>query len=280
MCRPDRGRIRVKKFAAALALGVMCAPLAHAADAVVPPSPDMPPHEETRPRWALQITPYMWATGMKGHISPFRRLPTISVHKTFSDVVDDLDFGGFANIWGRYERFVVSGDLMYVSTSDSHSFTALPHVPLPPNISVTAKVKSTQLMAALMGGYRVVDTPDFSLDALGGVRFWHISNDVTASALGMNVSYGESFSWVDPMVGARAFLHLGDKASLHAQADIGGFNAGSDLTWSVLATVNYAFTDHFSVSAGYKVIDVNYDRRGHVFDTRLSGPVLGFTYRF
>jgi hypothetical protein len=135
-------------------------------------------------------------------------------------------------------------------------------------------------MATLQAGYRVVDTPKFTLDALGGIRFWHISNDVTVSALGLSRSYGESFNWVDPLVGTRALLRLTDKLSLQAQADIGGFGAGSELTWSVLGTVNYVLTDHLSVSAGYKALHVDYDRDGYVFDSRLNGPVLGVTYRF
>lgn len=271
----------MKRYAAALAMTAFCAPLAHAAgDVVLPPQNTPSYQQDMQPGRALQVTPYLWATGMKGRISPFRHLPTIGVHKSFSDVIDNLDFGGFVNIWGRYERFVLSADVMYVSTSDSHTFGSLPPLPLPPDTPVTARVKSKQFMATLTGGYRVIDTPDFSFDALGGVRFWRISNHVTAHVLGMSASHGESFGWVDPVIGARAFLHLGDKLSLHGQADIGGFTSGSKLTWSVLATINYAFSDHFSVSAGYKVLDVDYDRRGHVFDTRLNGPVLGLTYRF
>lgn len=272
----------MKKYAAALVLTAWSLSAAQAADALIAPMPDVLPEANTPSSWALQVTPYFWATGMKGHISPFRRLPTIGIDKSFSDVMDNLDFGGFINVWGRYERFILSGDLMYVRTTDSKTISNLP--PLPPYLpqipSISASVDSTQFMATLMGGYRIIDGDGFSLDALGGVRFWHISNDVTVSAAGLTGNYAESFSWVDPVVGLRGFLSLSDKFSLQAQADIGGFNAGSDLTWSVLATLNYAFTDHFSVSAGYKVLDIDYRRDGHVFDTRLSGPVLGLTYRF
>jgi hypothetical protein len=35
-----------------------------------------------------------------------------------------------------------------------------------------------------------------------------------------------------------------------------------------------------NVTAPYKVLDVDYDGGGHVYDTRLSRPVLGVTYRF
>lgn len=270
----------MKRHAVAIALILCGAQAAYAADATV----DMPeePVPAERPNWALQITPYMWAAGLGGSISPFRRAPTIGVEKSFSDVLEDLNFGGFVNIWGRYDRFVFSGDVMYVNTTDSHASGPLPPlpVPIPPGTVVNGDVDTEQFMATLQGGYRVVDTRDFTLDALGGVRFWHISNDVTVSALGLSRSYGESFGWADPVVGARAFLRLTEKLSLQAQADIGGFGAGSDFTWSALATVNYVFTEHLSVSAGYKVLDVDYDRGGHVYDTQLSGPVLGMTYRF
>ena len=242
------------------------------------------------PNWALQVTPYMWAAGLDGHISPFGPAPTIGVEKSFSDVIDDLNFGGFVKSWGRYDRLVFSGDIMYVDTTDSHDTGPLPAftIPgvgvIPSGGNIDAKVDTKQFTATLMGGYRVIDTPQFTLDALGGARFWYISNDVklTGSLGGISgsVSHDESFGWVDPLVGLRAFLPLTEKLSLQGQADIGGFGAGSDLTWSALATVNHVFSEHLSASVGYKVLDVDYDHNGHVYDTRLSGPVLGMTYRF
>jgi len=67
---------------------------------------------------------------------------------------------------------------------------------------------------------------------------------------------------------------------LLVQGDIGGFGAGSDLSVSALATVNYVFSDRLSASAGYKLLDVDYDHGGHVYDAHLGGPVLGLTHRF
>lgn len=240
--------------------------------------------------WALQVTPYIWAASLDGHVSPFKRGPTIGVEKSFSEVIDNLNFGGFINIWGRYDRLVFSGDIMYVDTADIHRVGPLPafSIPdvgvIPPGGNIDAKIDTKQFTATLMGGYRVIDTPQFSLDALAGARFWHISNTVklTGSHRGLSgsVSYDESFGWVDPLVGLRAFLPITDKLSVQSQADIGGFGAGSDFTWSTLVTVNYAFQDSLSASVGYKLLDVDYDYNSHVYDTRLSGPALGMTYRF
>lgn len=242
--------------------------------------------------WNWQITPYVWAASMKGDISPFKHAPTLNVKKTFSDVMSDFSMGGFINAWGRYEHFVFSGDMMYISTRSTDasgplSAFQLPGlgVTIPPGSSTRAKVKNKQFMATVQGGYRVFSGPSFTVDAMAGVRFWHISTDVSVTAghqaIGsVSASQRERFSWVDPLVGVRAFVPITDNWSLQLQADVGGFGVGSTSTWSTLGTVNYVFSDRFSASAGYKVLDVDYKHGGHVYDVRMKGPVLGLTYRF
>lgn len=248
----------------------LSAPMAHADEADMGAGKD----------WAVQVTPYLWATGLDGNISPFRRAPVIGVDKSFSDVMEDLNFGGFINLWARCGPWVLSGDLMYSDTTGAHGFGAVPPLPVPPGTPITADIDTRQFTATLQGGYRIIDSGDFTFDALGGLRYWHISNKVTVSALGLSRSYKESFGWVDPLIGARLFKRLNERLSLQAQADIGGFGVGANLTWSLLATVNYTFSDRFSAAFGYKVLDVDYDHDGHVFDTQMRGPVLGLTYRF
>ena len=234
--------------------------------------------EQASRDWALQITPYLWASGIKGDISPFRQAPTIHIEKSFSEIMDDLNFGTFVDVWGRYGNYVFSADIMYVNTTEGHVIGALPIIGNTPGLS--ADVDTEQFTATLKAGYRVYADPQFTLDLLGGVRIWHVSNEVTVNYGPFSISHDESFGWADPVVGMRAFVRLTDQFSLQAQADVGGFGVGSDLTWQALATFNYAFTDHMSASVGYKILHVDYDSGGHVFDTTLSGPVLGFTYRF
>ncbi len=254
--------------------GGLSSGIATAADVPAEPAP------LGAPDWIVEVTPYMWAAGMEGEISPFRRGPTIHVEQSFSDTMKDFNMGGFLNVWARRDRFVFSGDLMYVNTTAAKSVGILPDL-VPGGVELSAEVDSIQLNATLQGGYRVVDTPRFFLDALAGGRYWYVSNDVTVRLENVaSVSHEESFNWIDPLVGARAFYNVTDRLSVMAQADIGGFGVGSDLTWSVLGTVNYILTDHFSVSAGYKHLEVDYEKNGHVFDTTLTGPVLGVTYRF
>jgi hypothetical protein len=275
-------------YGVVVALSLCGAHSAYGADAILDVPGESIPAEHSN--WALQITPYVWATGLDGHVSPFRHGPTIGIEKTFSDVMNDLRFGGFINVWGRYDRFVFSGDAMYVSLADSHNTGPLPGLTIlgvgviPPGGDIDLKVDTTLFTSTLMGGYRVFDMPQFTLDALGGARFWSVSNTAKLEGslgnLHGSVRYEESFGWVDPVVGLRAFVPLTENLSLQGGADIGGFGTGSNFTWSALATVNYVFDDHLSASVGYKALGVDYDHDGHVFDARFGGPVLGMTYRF
>lgn len=248
--------------------------------------------EDEKPDWTLQVTPFLWAASLSGKMSPFQRGSTVDVDKSFSDVMEHLNVGGFLNIWARHQRFVLSANMMYVDTSDAQASGPLSafQIPglgftIPPGASIDGKIDTTQFMATLLGGYRVLDTPEFTLDMLGGVRFWRIANDITVTASHPSTgrhtaSYSEDFGWVDPLVGTRVFVPLTDNWSFQSEADIGGFGVGSDITWSMLASATYTFTETLSASAGYKALKVNYDNHGHVYDTLLSGPVIGVTWRF
>jgi len=171
--------------------------------------------------------------------------------------------------------------MVYVNTTENQASGPLPAVgPIPPGTTLDGRINTKLFTATLLGGYRILDTPDLTLDTLGGVRFWHVSNKARINTLGLSRDHNESFGWAEPVIGARAFMRMTNKLSWQAQATIGGFGVGSDLAWSALATINYTFTGNLSISAGYKVLDVDYDHKGHVYDTRMSGPVLGLTYRF
>ncbi len=82
----------------------------------------------TSPRYALQVTPYAWVTGLSGESSPFKRAPTLDIEKSFSDVFHDLRAAAFINTWARHDRYVLNSDLLYVNTRVSEVVGGLPFV--------------------------------------------------------------------------------------------------------------------------------------------------------
>jgi hypothetical protein len=93
-----------------------------------------------------------------------------------------------------------------------------------------------------------------------------------------SVSHDED--WIDPIVGARMQYDLTPRLGLILKGDVGGFGVGSDCAWSAAALAKYQLCDHWSLTGGYKVLDVDYDNgKGGAFDARMSGPIAAIEYR-
>jgi hypothetical protein len=57
---------------------------------------------------------------------------------------------------------------------------------------------------------------------------------------------------------------------------IGGFGAGSDVTWDLLGSVGYQWNERFAIVAGYRALGVDYDDDGFVYDViQLRRPCPG-----
>ena len=91
----------MNRYAIAVVLSLSGVHAAQAADPATAQPDEAAPLAVERPDWTLQVTPYMWAAGLDGNISPFQRAPTIHIEKSFSDVMEDLNFGGFKRPDGR-----------------------------------------------------------------------------------------------------------------------------------------------------------------------------------
>lgn len=215
-----------------------------------------------------QVTPYVWASGVGGDITPFAGAPTVSFDSSFSEVLEDLDAAFFLSAYARRDRFVLLGDL-------SHSRSSKEGL-VPPGAPATGSLEQTSF--TLAAGYRVMEEPAVALDLLAGARHWRIKGSVDVPAVGASAS--PSLSFTDPIIAVRANFSLAPKWSAIVYGDIGGFGAGSEQTSQLVATVNYQVRDNFFVSAGYRTLSVEYRDGGTRVDATMSGPLLGATWQF
>lgn len=218
--------------------------------------------------WTMQITPYVWGSGIDGNATPFTGAPTISFERSFSEVLEDLDGAFFLSGFARRDRFVLLGDFSYASSSKQGR--------VPPGIPAEGELRQTSL--TLAAGYRVADAPGMTIDVLAGARQWRIRSSVDVPLAGISRSPSETFA--DPVVAIRANFALAARWSALLHADAGGFGVGSDNTSQLFGTVNYAISDKAYVSGGYRRLNVDYSSGGTRADITLDGPLLGFTWRF
>jgi len=92
--------------------------------------------------------------------------------------------------------------------------------------------------------YRLAETDQMSFDVLGGARVWSLTTELDpVGGLADPLSFTDDMAWVDPIVGARARVNLSDAFYVTGWGMIGGFGAGSKLTWDVMGALGYEVSD-------------------------------------
>ena len=94
------------------------------------------------------------------------------------------------------------------------------------------------------------------------------------------VTLGSREEWVDPVIGFRVRGDVTDKLFVRLAMDVGGFGVNSDLTYAFASNMNYVFNDTYSAIFGYRMLDMDYDKDGFVFDAKMDGLLLGMGITF
>jgi hypothetical protein len=215
------------------------------------------------------LMPYLWGSTFKGDLGV--RGVVTRVEADFADIIDELNFGAtlaFEARWGGRWRFLFDG--MYMNLSDDRTITVAPFR----GIQATAK---TVLIDPEIG-YAIMGGESASLDVVGGFRLWHLDNSVELRLGQDRVRASGTQTWADPVVGFR--LKAGRGAFLSLKADIGGFGLGSELTWQVFGGLGLNVGSRLTTIIGFRYLDIDYRRNNFIYDVALSGPLVGFGFRF
>ena len=195
---------------------------------------------------------------------------------SFSDVLDNLEFGAMAGYRGDNGRFAVMADLIYMDLENDKTKST----PLGP---ITATVGVDQLIAELDGSIAVTDR----LDAYAGLRYWDVDSTVTVvggGPLGQTINGSLGDDWVDLLYGLRYALPLGTNWTVIVRGDVAPMGTASDFSWHSSAFANWRLGEHASVVIGFRWMDVDYDdgegADRFLMDVSQGGPALGIAWSF
>jgi hypothetical protein len=136
------------------------------------------------------------------------------------------------------------------------------------------------------------------VEGRAGGRFLHYHGAVNDDFFKIRLIGIATENCADPVLGLRWRVDLLDGLALDATADIGGFGAGTDLSWDLEGVFRYTLpwrpggSTLFAIG-GYKLFSFRWDydggflnafggpnpQRGRI-DLTLQGPLLGFGVRF
>ncbi|HEY7160927.1 MAG TPA: hypothetical protein VH815_06685, partial [Acidobacteriota bacterium] len=191
-------------------------------------------------KWNYTAAFYMWMSGVDGTVGALGR--TVDAEASFSDLISNTKFGVMTGLLARKGRLSISGDFIYVRLGTEEQI---------PPFKVDIEIIPTMLEGT--GGYQIGK----NVDAYAGIRFYSVENNITFNGP-VNVEVDATKRWVDPIVGLRFTPDFSKRFSLLAKADVGGFGAGSDLSWQLQAYGLLHLNDKSSIAFGYRVLDIDY----------------------
>jgi opacity protein-like surface antigen len=230
--------------------------------------------ESTNDGWHFAFTPYIWFSGVHGEAGALGH--DVSVHASFGDIFNYLNFGAMGMFETSYKRVLMPVDFMWMKLSDEKG------VPITDDVdSVKATMRETMLTPKI--GYRIADGKKVKVDALFGVRYWHLNNELRAFTQGAQIgkTISQSANWADAVAGGRIELALSPKAFVAIAGDAGGGSAKSD--WQVGGGLGYKVSRKWVMLVGYRYLSIDYRPNGNaqfVYDVNMPGLILGATYNF
>jgi hypothetical protein len=193
------------------------------------------------------------------------------------DMLNDLDMAFIGHYEGRLGDGGFLADLVYLD------------LPGEGTLANGAEAESKLKFGILeLGGFLELqrwdedpaDARSCAIEVIGGGRVWYAATELDVDALGVHGSSNES--WVDPFIGLRVQTRFDESWSMSVRADVGGFDIvnGADGTWQAAATLAYDTSAHGQLGLGWRTLSVDYDHADFEMNTRLSGPFLGYNFRF
>lgn len=220
--------------------------------------------------WHVTLGIFTWFPDLHGTAGALGH--SAHVYMSGTDILSDLQFSlmGAAEI--RKGRWVAPIDYFWVNLETTQA------LPINETGQTEVRTKVNESFFTPRFGYRVVNAPGIKIDALGGIRYWHLGLDLTPRP--SNVTYSDSGNWVDGVGGAEITIPMGSRALFKILGDAGA--GGANLDYQAAGWLGIKASHRLGIMAGWRYMDVNYrpTNKQFVYDMIQNGPIVGLTFDF
>lgn len=220
--------------------------------------------------WRFEVTPYLWAPGIKGTVGLDSGLAK-SADFTTSNVLGALKSGGMISAEAHKGSWGVMGDVVSATLQKSGAI---------PNTGGTIGDKITLQQTVITGAatYTIANTKNAYVDGLLGARAIYATATLNVSGYG---TAAKTTSTVDPIVGAKGRYRIADSTwYLPFYGDIGSGGGTTNLTWQAMAGVGKTFGSLIDASLTYRALYYDMKDGGVLQKTTMLGPQAAVTFKF
>lgn len=213
--------------------------------------------------WSFDTSLNLFLAGLSGDVT-VKGQPA-KVDASFGDILENLEASAAGRVTVGYDRWFLSTEFSYLKLGVS--------VP-----AASLGVKQWLVEPSL--GYKFCD----SFQVFAGARYNSIDANVNFTGP-LGLVRGGIHDWWDPIIGTQISLPIiANKLTFDGRFDVGGFGAGSDLTWQAFPYLNWRFAKWGSAQFGYRWLGTDYSTGSGAskfkYDVVAQGPQLGLTVHF
>jgi hypothetical protein len=226
-------------------------------------------------KWNFLTEVYMLFPIMHGETGIGNNL-TVPVDANTGDIFSTLKLGGMLYLEAHTNKWAITSDFVFMNLEKDVTPTTLIR---------SGAVGMDQYIWEAAGLYRI----NSFLEVGVGGRLNHLAADLNGERnvfLNDTEAFSESQSktFYDPVLITRLSTDIKDKWLFQFRGDLGGFGVGSDFTWQLQAYAGYRFTEVFQLTAGYRILGIDYDKgvdkERFIFNMNEFGPVVRFGFNF
>jgi hypothetical protein len=230
---------------------------------------------QTHHKWEFLVEPYLMFPQMKGTVG-VGTLPDVDLNASVNDIFSQLQSGFMLYAEVQNGTWALSSDFLYMKLKQDV---------VPTTVINGGSLTVSETAWELAGLRRFLPWLE------GGIGGRLLNINVDAEIVRNEIGGGtsgqqkeEAQTWFDPILVIRMKIPDSGNLLLQLRGDIGGFGVGSDFTWQIQAYGGYRFSDLFQVTAGYRVLAIDFetgaDQGRFLYDVTTSGPVLQIGFNF
>jgi hypothetical protein len=242
--------------------------------------------------WHYSVTPYLWLPNINAKLNydiPGQLVKQFATQVGPNDYLENLKFAIMLTGDVRKGNWSAFTDIIYIDMGNEDTRVRTLTGPRGREWAEHAISASTSMSAAvwtLAGAYTAYRDPAVNLDLFLGFRYlgldtdlqWQVADDTLRERLHLNRygSFSDNRDYWDGIVGVKGMVHFGKTDwFMPYYLDIGA--GDSDLTWQALLGLGYHF-NWGDVSLSIRSLSYQFNE-GNT-DLRLTGPALGFSFRW
>lgn len=244
---------RVQLCIGSLALLLAVGP--RAAIAQGDPDNRWPTTDRGNPGWYLSVTPYYWASNLDGALTlgfPEAEQQVSGFNIPVGDTVLEDSWAGRIEVGkGR-----VRGLFYFANAGLARPADFVNVVDPADTVSGNFDFKWTTMEffgSVAIGPF----TPSHSVEIYGGIRYQRWDQKITPTGQTGSSDFLET--WIDPVIGGRAFVEVGRRWWAQFHADYGGFKVGSTATWELGGELGFRIVRFLDLSMRYNYMEVEFD---------------------